>query len=107
MSEISTKIKCERKYVSCLGNYNISLLNYDTHGPTQEFADLLYSHSLLPCITKPTRVTAEAASLIDIIFCNHVLYDDHAFTGISYTDISNHFPVFYIDGTSQTTNPSL
>ena len=38
ISEILTKIKCERKYVSCLGDYNISLLNYDTHGPTQEFA---------------------------------------------------------------------
>ena len=106
MSEILTKIKCERKYVSCLGDYNISLLNYDTHGPTQEFADLLYSNSLLPCITKPTRVTAKSASLIDI-FCNSVLYDDHAFTGILYTDISDHFPVFYIDGTSQTKNPSL
>ena len=91
MSEILTKIKCERKYVSCLGEYNISLLNYDTHGPTQEFVDLLFSHSLLPCITKPTRVTAKLASLIDI-FCNSVLYDDHAFTGIVYTDISDHFP---------------
>ena len=107
MSEILTKMKCERKYVSCLGDYNISLLNYDTHGPTQEFADLLYSQSSLPCITKPTRVTAKSASLIDNIFCNHVLYDDHAFTGILYTDISDHFPVFYIDGTSQTKNPSL
>ena len=36
-----------------------------------------------------------------------MLYDDHAFTGILYTDISDHFPVFYIDGTSQTKNPSL
>ena len=70
-------------------------------------ADLLYSHSLLPCITKPTRVTAKSASLIDNIFCNGVLYDDHAFTGILYTDISDHFPVFYFDGTSQTKNPSL
>ena len=94
MSEILTKMKCERKYVSCLGDYNISLLNYDTHGPTQEFADLLYSHSLLPCITKPTRVTAKSASLIDNIFCNSVLYDDHAFTGILYTDVSDHFPFF-------------
>ena len=78
MSEILTKIKCERKYVSCLCDFNISLLNYFTHGPTQEFVDLLYSHSLLPCITKPTRVTAKSASLIDNIFCNSVLYDDRA-----------------------------
>ena len=68
MSELLSKIKSERKYVSCLGDYNISLLNYDTHGPTQEFAYLMYSHSLFPCITKPTRVTAKSASLIDNIF---------------------------------------
>ena len=44
MSELLSKIKSERKYFSCVGDYNISLLNYDTHGPTQEFADLMYSH---------------------------------------------------------------
>ena len=38
MSDILTKITCERKYVSCLGDNSTSLLNYDTHGPTQEFA---------------------------------------------------------------------
>ena len=107
MSEVLTKIKCERKYASCLGGYNIWLLNYGTHDPTQEFADFLYSDSLLPCITKPTRVTAKSASLIDNIYCNSVLYDDHAFTVNTYTDILDHFPFFYIDGTSQTKNPSL
>ena len=94
MSEILTKMKCERKYVLCLDDYNISLLHYDTHGPTQEFVDLLYSHSLLPCISKPIRVTAKSASLIDNIFCNSGLYDDNALTGILYTDISDHFPFF-------------
>ena len=102
MSEILRKIKCERKNVSCLADYNILSLNYDTHSPTQEFTDLLYSHSLLPCITRLTRVTAKSASLIDNIFCNSVLYDDHAFTGILYTDVSDHFPsFFYIDGSSE------
>ena len=96
MSELLSKIKSERKYVSCLGDYNISSLNYDTHGPTQEFADLMYSYSLFPCITKPTRVTAKSASLIDNIFCNNDLNDDNGFTGILYTDISDHFPIFIL-----------
>ena len=158
MSELLTKIKSERKYVSCLGDYNISLLNCDTHGPTEEFADLthwgrvthicvskltiigsdnglapgrrqtiiwtydgilligplgtnfseisieiqtfsfkkmhlktssakrrpfclglnvlVYPHSLFPCFTKPTRVTAKSASLIDNIFCNSDVNND-------------------------------
>ena len=102
MSELLTKIKSERKYVSCLGEYNISLLNYDTHGPTQEFADLMYSHSLFPCITKPTRVTAKSASLIDNIFCNNDVNNDDVFNGILYTDISDHFPIFHIDDSCAT-----
>ena len=52
------------------------------HMVLQEFADLLYSHSLLLCITKPTRVTAKSASLIDNNFFDSALYDDHDFIGI-------------------------
>ena len=100
--ELLSEIKSERKYVSCLSEYNISLLNYDTHGPTQEFADLMYSHSLFPCITKPTRFTAKSASLIDNIFCNSDLNDDNGFTGILYTDISDPFPIFHIDSSCVT-----
>ena len=102
MSELLSKIKSERKYVSCLGDYNISLLNNGTHGSTQEFADLMYSHSLFPCITKPTRVTAKSASLIDNIFCNSDLNGDNGFTGILYTDISDHFPIFHMDSSCAT-----
>ena len=102
ISNFLTKIKSERKYVLCLGDYNISLLNYDTHGPTQEFADLMYSHSLFPCVTKPTRVTAKSASLIDNIFCNNDVNNDDVFNGILYTDISDHFPIFHIDNSCAT-----
>ena len=102
MSELLSKIKSERKYVSCLGDNNISLLNYDTPRPSQEFADLMYSHSLFPCITKPTRFTAKSASLIDTIFRNSNLNDNKGFTGILYTDISNHFPIFHIDSSCAT-----
>ena len=57
VSELLDKIRSENKCVACLGDYNISLLNSDCHGPTQEFSDLIYTYFLFPCITKPTRVT--------------------------------------------------
>ena len=57
----------------------------------------MYSNALLPCITKPTRVTPKTASLIDNIFCNGDIDDRRIFTGILYMDISDHFPIFYID----------
>ena len=105
VSELLDKIRSENKCVACLGDYNISLLNSDCHGPTQEFADLMYSYSLFPCITKPTRVTSKTASLIDNIFCNDIVDNQDVFTGILYTDISDHFPIFYIDKATDNKNP--
>ena len=54
----------------------------------------MYSYSLFPCVTKPTHVTSKTASLIDNIFCNNIVdnQDVGLFTGILYTDISDHFP---------------
>ena len=105
VSELLDKIRSENKCVACLGDYNISLLNSDCHGPTQEFADLMYSYSLFPCITKPTRVTSKTASLIDNIFFNDIVDNLDVFTGILYTDISDHFPIFYIDKATDNKNP--
>jgi len=46
--------------------------------------------------TKPTRVTARSATLIDNIFTSSI-DNDHVFNGILYTDITDHFPIFHID----------
>ena len=97
LSQLLSKVKIERKFIACLGNFNISLLNIESHGPTQDFADVMYSNALLPCIIKPIRVTQKTASLIDNIFCNGDIDDHRIFAGILYTDISDHFPIFYID----------
>ena len=47
----------ENKNVSLLGDFNINLLNYDQHSPTNEFlASLsLSSHMLLPHIVQLTH----------------------------------------------------
>ena len=101
LSELLSKVKTERKFIACLGDFNISLLNIESHEPTHEFADVMYSHSLFPCVTKPTRVTSKTASLIDNIFCNGDTNNHGIFTGIYYTDISDHFPIFYIDNNAK------
>ena len=38
MTEILDKMKSENKMVACIGDYNISLMNIDSHGPSQKFA---------------------------------------------------------------------
>ena len=91
-----TKIKKEGKLNYLLGDYNINLLNSDTHLPTADFLDLMYSNSYLPLINKPTRVTQQTVSLIDNIYSNCTT-NIQVFKGILHTlEISDHFPVFAI-----------
>ena len=97
LNDTLSSIKGEKKKLYLLGDFNINLLNSDKHVPTQEFLDVMYTYSLFPYISKPSRVTTRSATLIDNIFCNNSLVDSKVFTGLLYCDASDHFPVFYID----------
>ena len=60
---------------------------------SQDFLSGLLSYSFFPCITKPTRLSNSAATLIDNIFSNiHV--DALTQSGIIISDISDHFQIF-------------
>ena len=77
-----------------VGDMNINLLNYSTHQDTGVYLDTLLENGLLPLITLPTRITQSTATLLDHISTN--IADDSFDTGIILSDISDHFPVFYI-----------
>ena len=95
LTSILNAIKLENKIAYIAGDFNINLLNVESHVQSSEFIEMLYSYSYLPLINKPTRVTDTTATLIDNIFCNH--FQDFQFLqGIFVTDISDHFPVFCI-----------
>ena len=51
-----------------MGDYNINLWNYGKHVETNEFVDMLHSHSFIPLIDRPTRIKKQSATLIDNIF---------------------------------------
>ena len=58
-------------------------------------SNVLQSNGCIPLITKPTRVTSKAVSLIDNIFTNFIF--DTSFKlkkGIIKRDVSDHFAVF-------------
>ena len=38
-------------------DHNLDLLKASTHKDTQEFLDLNFEYKILPCITRPTRIT--------------------------------------------------
>ena len=91
------QIKAEKKAAYLLGDYYINLLNVDTHAASQDFVDIMFSHSFFPAITKPTGVTEKSATLIDNIFHNCYSEVSNSFSGILYTDVRDHFPVYHID----------
>ena len=94
LESILEVIDNEKRDVYIMGDYNIDLLNCSTHASTSTFLDNMYSHSLYPIITKPTRVSANSATLIDNIFTNVHSRLDSITAGVIYSDMSDHFPVF-------------
>ena len=75
------------------GDFNIDLLKYD-NADTEDFINNLYEHLFIPLIFRPTRFNINSSTLIDNIFSNKPY--DSLISGILITDVSNHFPVFYI-----------
>ena len=69
----------------------MDLLKCSTQRNTQHFLEEILSHKLMPCITKPTRITHSSAMLIDNIFSSFELHHV-AISGLIITDISNHLP---------------
>lgn len=75
-----------------LGDININLLNYCSNEATSEYLDMLCSVSLLPIITKATRITNHTSTLIDQIYTNTP--EKIMQSGICLVDISDHLPCF-------------
>ena len=65
---IIESIHRENKWCYLMGDFNINLMNCDTHNLTGEFYDLMTSFVFLPTITRSTRITHNSATLIDNIF---------------------------------------
>ena len=74
-----------------LSDFNINMLNFETHGLTNDYVNALISKSFLPVITLPTRVKHQSATLIDHIWTNKVCSSYKS--GIIINSLSNHFPV--------------
>ena len=99
-----SKISKERKPCYLMGDFNIDLLKYEKHSITNNYLDNIFSHCFLPFINRPTRITAHSASLIDNILTNNLPINTKS--GILFTDISDHLPVFMVlpESDEETTN---
>ena len=54
--QLLDQISKEQKQI--LGDFNINLLNYNEHQPTNEFLNSLDSNSIIPYILQPARLTS-------------------------------------------------
>ena len=72
-------------------DHNLDLLKATSHKITQEFIDLNFNNNLLPCITRPTRITKVSATQIDNIFVSQDLHKSFD-SGILIHDLSDHMP---------------
>ena len=88
LNPVLDKLSKESKQVFLLGDFNIDLLNYNDHQPTNEFLDSLASNSFLPYILQPTRLTSHSKTLIDNKFPNVISYE--VISGNITATISNH-----------------
>ena len=77
-----------------MGDFNINLLNCESHSESNDFLLMLNSFFLLPSILQPTRITDRSATLIDNIFAN--TYAMNAISGNLVSKIPDHLPQFLI-----------
>ena len=72
-------------------DHNLDLLKSDKHTNTQLFSEGVLENSLLPCITRPTRISKSRATLIDNIIINREIYNNLR-CGVLISDLSDHSP---------------
>ena len=53
-----------------MGDFDINLLNYNSHSETNDFIHFMISHYFSPHILHPTKVTDHSVTIIDDIFSN-------------------------------------
>ena len=91
-NDILSRISKDNKQCYVMGDFNLDLLQYNHHTPTQEFIDTLFSHAFIPLISNPTSLTSYSATLIDNIFTNNL--SQNVLNGIVLNNLSDHLPVF-------------
>ena len=98
-NQIIDKILNEKSHKNCdiqiLSDFNVNILNFETHNLTNDYINSLISKSFLPVITLPTRINQQTATLIDHIWTNKVNMSSRS--GIILNALSDHFPVIYFE----------
>ena len=90
------KLKKQKDHEVVIGlDHNLDLLKSHLNHPTNDFIELNLDREMIPCITKPTRITNKSATLIDNIMISRSLQRNYV-SLIVTDDISDHFACLVI-----------
>ena len=70
LNKLSENISEEQKSIFLLGDFDVNLLNYNAHDPTNEFLNSLPSNSFTLLILQQTRIASHSNTLRDNVFSN-------------------------------------
>ena len=95
LNSLSEKLLREQsKQIILMGDFSVDLLKYTTDTSTALFLDQMYSSSLLPRITSPTRISTKSKTLIGNIFSTDS--PEESISGNIITSISDHLAQFLL-----------
>ena len=93
LSNILNDFSNSNTQVILFGDFNLDVLKYNIIHQVTEYIDLLFSFGFLQLVMKPTRCTAQSATLIDHVVTNSK--SDIFETAILTSKISDHFPIVF------------
>ena len=92
---LTGKLSSEKnKGIIVMGDFNIDLLKTENDTEISGFLELIYTASLIPHITSPTRLNTRSKTLIDNIFST--TSDENICSGNIITSISDHLAQFLL-----------
>ena len=93
-------LRDKNKGIVLIGDFNVDLLKYEDDTNSADLLDIIYSTSLIPQITSPTRITPRSKTLIDNIFSTDA--NAETFSGNIVTTIPDHLAQFLSFSLKQT-----
>lgn len=94
LSATVEKINHTGKFCTIMGDFNLYLLQVQSHKETDDFLNVLGSSFFQLQILQPTRITDHSATLIDNIFFNSL--EHFTVSGNLVYDLTDHLPNFLI-----------
>ena len=88
------KNKKNYKKITLVGNFNITVLDFETNEKVEKLLNQMFSHNMIPTINRPTRVTRNTATAIDHFITNTAV-DTEFKSEIIQTDLSDHFLIMF------------